>query len=193
MAQDAILVDLDGTVWDSYPWYSELLAATGRVSKTSALSELRSGASIVSLLRRCGVSDTALARHSPGPALFPGVATALEDLVKRKIPIGAVTNLPGRLVFPMLTRVGLREAFPTVVHAGNCRLRKPHPGPLLMALRDLGVSPSTKSLYVGDMARDAEAAVSAGVAFAWASYGYGAACPARTTYVLQSFTDILDL
>src|SRR5216683_4175252 len=193
MAPRAVLVDLDGTVWNSYPWYATLLAATGNISESAALKHLQAGESIVSLLRKCGVSTSTLERRCADLALFPGVAETLGRLVSRGMPIGAVTSLPGRLVSPMLTGVALHGTFTTVIHAGNCRFRKPHPGPVLAALRDLGIVPSAEVLYVGDLEGDAQAAATAGVVFAWAAYGYGGARPASSAHVLRRFSDILAL
>jgi len=49
--------------------------------------------------------------------------------------------------------------------------RKPHPGPLLEAMRQLCVQ-SRDCLYVGDDVRDMQAGRAAGVATVAASYGY---------------------
>jgi HAD superfamily hydrolase (TIGR01549 family) len=193
MAPRAVLVDLDGTVWNSYPWYARLLTATGNISESSALKELQAGQSIVSLLRRCGVPASTLERRRTDLSLFPGVAETLEVLGARGTPLGAVTSLPGRLVSPMLEGVALHLTFATVIHAGNCRFRKPHPGPVLAALRDLGIPPGPQVLYVGDMEGDAQAAATAGIEFAWAAYGYGGGRPASAVHVLRRFADILAL
>jgi FMN phosphatase YigB (HAD superfamily) len=46
----AIVVDLDGTVWDSRPFYAKLLCSVGTASTTSFLAKLNEGKNIVRLI-----------------------------------------------------------------------------------------------------------------------------------------------
>ena len=192
MAPNAVLVDLDGTIWDSYPWYAARLAETGNISRAAVLQALTSGESIVTLLRKYGAGAGTLTHQCSGLSLFPGVAETLKQLAVRRRALGVVTSLPGRLAIPMLTAVDLKNRFGTVIHAGNCRLRKPNPGPIFAALEDLQAA-AAGTIYIGDTERDAETARRAGVPFIWASYGYGSTRPDSTAHVLKRFADILDL
>ncbi len=193
MAPRALLFDLDGTVWDSYPWYARVLAAEDLMSESAAIRELRSGRSIVSLAKSCGLRLSRLKRYQEMLPLYPGVREALDELARRATPRAVVTNLPGRLVLPILEGLGLDHHFAAVIHAGNCHFRKPHPGPLNAALEQMKISVSNRVFYVGDMATDAEAADRAGLAFAWASYGYGDQCPSQASRVLRRFGEVLAL
>jgi phosphoglycolate phosphatase-like HAD superfamily hydrolase len=47
--------------------------------------------------------------------------------------------------------------------------------------------------YIGDRTADAIAASGAGIAFGWASYGYGNEEPAYVTTRLETFDEILQL
>jgi HAD superfamily hydrolase (TIGR01549 family) len=191
VASEAILFDLDGTIWDSYPWYASAL--TERLEAKEGIASLMSGNSIVRLLRQYRVSDNELLRSCEKLQLFPTVAETLEMLTNRDVILGAVTNLPGRLALPMLAAVGLASKFEAVIHAGNCRSLKPHPKPILQGMSELGVSNSAAVLYVGDSAADATSASRAGVWFAWAAYGYSSKCPQQVKFVLEKLRDLLTL
>ena len=195
MAPKAILCDLDGTVWDSFPWYSSVLARATSGSADFLLSELRQGFSVVTLCRRLGVTDTRFRRlcgvYGDCLRLFPGVREALMQLNSRRIPTAVVTSLPARIAEPLLDCVRARDFFSNVVNASNCPSRKPSPGPLIFALGRIGVVPNRDVFYVGDQPGDGAAADAAGISFAWASYGYGGDRPGNTAAALKSFSEVL--
>jgi phosphoglycolate phosphatase len=151
---------------------------------------------VVTLASEFGVSRTRLIQSCTATvdelALFVGVREALPDLAVR-VPLGVVTSLPGSLAVPILEGVALLPLFSVVIHAGNCRSRKPSPGPLYAALQHLGISALADVFYVGDHVNDGLAAGRAGLGFAWASYGYGSARPAHTSVVLTRFDELLTL
>jgi phosphoglycolate phosphatase-like HAD superfamily hydrolase len=89
----------------------------------------------------------------------------------------------------MLEALEIADRFAAVRYVA----RKPHPGSLLDALRELGLKPDRSIIYVGDQATDAQAAQNAGIAFAWAEYGYGDGEPDGTDVVLRSAVDIARL
>jgi HAD superfamily hydrolase (TIGR01509 family) len=197
MAPTAILFDLDGTVWDSFPWYASLLARASGRDTDSLHAELRRGASIVTIARNCKITNgrfTTLCQSSIEMLqLYPGVRDTLEQLNALRIPTAAVTSLPGRIVEPLLGGLRLTALFHNVVHANNCALRKPNPEPLLTSLRELRVAPDKNVFYVGDVKNDAAAAEAAGIRFAWASYGYGDGCPSTSAVRLNSIEEVLSL
>lgn len=195
MANSAILFDLDGTIWESYSWYAKILTREVGGSVSHRIQQLRDGHSVVSMCAACGLSNSrfqTLCISSAGELpLYPEVSHCLEDLNRRGDQMGVVTSLPGRLAEPLLHKLGLADIFRVVIHAGNCRYRKPSPEPLLLALR-LIRGEASGSWYVGDQGTDAKAAAAAGVRFAWASYGYGDDRPIGAT-VLKHFRDVLSL
>ncbi len=193
MAPRALLFDLDGTIWNSYPWYARILAEAGGASIPSVLDQLQHGDSIVQLLRRYRVPDATLMRRHSGLELYPGVVETLEELGHRELPRGVVTSLPGRLVLPLLKGLNISHHFKAVIHAGNCRFRKPDPRPLLAALDLMEMQPAADTFYVGDMLSDAQAATRAGLGFAWASYGYGGRRLSEASVILKSFAEVLAL
>jgi phosphoglycolate phosphatase len=103
--------------------------------------------------------------------LFPGIAELLDELDKRGIAWGIVTNKPARFTDPLMEKLGLAERAACIVSGDTCANAKPHPEPLLYAANQAGREPE-KCLYVGDAERDIEAARAAGMFSLVALYGY---------------------
>jgi phosphoglycolate phosphatase len=102
--------------------------------------------------------------------LFPGIPILLEELERRGISWGVVTNKPERFTMPLMQALGLSRAG-CIVSGDTYANAKPHPEPLLMAARLLKVAPG-ECIYVGDARRDVTAAKAAGMRVLVASYGY---------------------
>ena len=186
MAAKSVLFDLDGTLWDSYPWYARLLEQAGGLSHANAFRRLQARESFVKLMRECGLGLGPFRQACRELQLFPGALDALERLQRKGLPLGIVTSLPERLAVPMLEALGIERRFQIAMYAA----RKPNPRSILDAIRHIGLAPGGAIFYVGDQATDAEAAKSAGISFAWAEYGYGDGKPAATDIILASAADI---
>ena len=176
MAADALIFDLDGTIWDSAGWFAAGLSRGDAAIEAGLRSELMEGGNIIGALTRAGVTRNRLlaesqARAGP-PPLFDGMREALDMLSERGTRLAVATSLPGTLAIPMLRMAQLDGVFETVVHAGLCRTPKPHPRSLLMALTGLGLYASPGRYYVGDRASDRAAAAAAGLSSAWMAHGY---------------------
>jgi phosphoglycolate phosphatase len=104
-------------------------------------------------------------------APFPGIPGLLAALDRSAIPWGVVTNKPGWLTDPLLEALQLTARAAIVVSGDSTAERKPHPGPLLHACRQLDIAPA-RCAYVGDAARDIEAALRAGMTAIAATFGY---------------------
>lgn len=195
MAVKAMLFDLDGTIWDSYPVYARVIAARGGDAADRTLRRLREGYTVIDVCSYCKVSFDLLcsdcAAHAGRADLYNGVVRTLEALRSRGLAIGAVSSLSPRLIRALMAATKVAPYFDTVIHPGNCRARKPSAGPIFAALRDLDCA-AENSYYVGDMQVDAEAARRAGVSFAWAAYGYGQGCPEGALRI-DTFREVLDL
>lgn len=109
-----------------------------------------------------------LCRHS---RLFEGMDAVLNALEARALPWGVVTNKPARFTEPLMSLLDLAERAACIVSGDTCPEPKPHPGPLLYACEQIGLS-AAKCLYVGDAERDVEAARNAGMPCIIARYGY---------------------
>jgi HAD superfamily hydrolase (TIGR01509 family) len=175
MAANALIFDLDGTIWDSADWFATALSQGDSTAADAARAQLIGGGNIIRALGEAGISRAQLlseAGRSGPPPLFPGMREALEKLARRGVPMAVATSLPGTLATPMLASANLGAVFSVVVHAGTCRTPKPHPRSIHMALEMLGVQASPESFYIGDRKSDAEAATRAGISFAWVMHGY---------------------
>ena len=196
MDRRTLLLDLDGTLWDSRPWYAEILAELGGGPAKDLEQALASGANVVRLAQEAGVSRSRLAtgaKRSAKPiVLFDGVHETLLALKERGTQIGIVTNLPGWLADPLIDRAGINDFFCVVVTRSNRVPPKPKPGGIYKALEALGAESKLDAWYVGDANADAGAAAAAGVPFAWAAYGYESVT-AGTERVLHGFVEVLDL
>ena len=197
MARRTLLLDLDGTLWDSRPWYAEILAMLGCGSATSLNSTLASGASVVQVASECGVSKSRVAREARNSVatlpFYNGVLRTLEDLTARTTTIGVVTNLPGWLVRPVVQAAGISGHFRVIVTPRPGVPAKPKPHGIRRALQMMRRQPGLHTWLVGDGFVDAEAAAASGLRFAWASYGYETVRPEGTEVVLSGFEEVLDL
>jgi HAD superfamily hydrolase (TIGR01509 family) len=193
-APNAVLFDLDGTVWDSRPFFADAAAArTG--DRPGAVARLIAGVSAARVLRDAGVTKAGFRAifSRAQPQLYPAARKTLAALHDTGIPMGVATSLPGWLAEPMLAAIGLEEHFTVVVTYGDTKRRKPNPEPLLLCCERLGVKPSAETWYVGDAASDGAAACAAGLSFAWASWGYEAFEPPGVGRRLSRFSDVAGL
>ncbi|MGB6430278.1 MAG: HAD family hydrolase [Candidatus Acidiferrales bacterium] len=92
---------------------------------------------------------------------YPGAHRALAALARR-YRVGLVTGGGRARVHRQLVEFDLERAFAVRVFSENTAHKKPHPAPLLLALRRLGL-PCEESVYVGDAPQDIEMARNAGV------------------------------
>jgi HAD superfamily hydrolase (TIGR01509 family) len=196
VAAGALVLDLDGTVWDSYPWLARIAGGSrsGQREALRSLRDLRVPAARV--LRGAGVTPArfrAICAEARDLAPYPGVSETLAELRQRGTPLGVVTNLPAWLADPMLACLDLRSYFRSGVDYGRTRRHKPYPDPIEACLDELEIEASPSVWYVGDTESDAEAANRAGISFAWASYGYGGGPPQPAAALIGSFPEILEL
>ena len=103
--------------------------------------------------------------------LFPGMPELLDGLEARGLRWGVVTNKAERYAVPLIERLGLAARAGCVIGGDTTPHMKPHPAPLLAGAERLAM-PAADCLYVGDDARDIEAARAAGMGAVAAAYGY---------------------
>lgn len=103
--------------------------------------------------------------------VFPGLEPGLEEIARKKIPWGVVTNKPGWLTEKLLENISFPSAPLSVVSGDTLSVRKPHAEPMHLACHQCGVEPD-HCIYLGDHPRDIEAGINAGMATGAAMFGY---------------------
>jgi phosphoglycolate phosphatase len=204
-----LVFDLDGTLIDSV---GDLSTSTNELVTTLGGRELRrqeitdmvgDGAAV--LVRRA-LSAAGLDPNMPdalerflqiydrhlldSTTAYPGVEEALV-MASRRARLAVLTNKPLRPAQRILDALGLSPYFAAVIGGDSEHGRKPGPAGLLA----LAEGRSTVML-VGDSPIDAQTAVAAGSAFAWARYGFSAArfdATPDTPYVLDRPADLISV
>ena len=187
---ELVLFDLDGTLADTAP---DLAAAANRQRFDRGLEplpieQLRPMASHGArglLGRALGLApgdagyeearleflayyEGALCIHT---RLFAGMADTLDRLEADGRRWGVVTNKAARFTEPLMEQLGLHRRAACVVSGDTTPHAKPHPAPLLHALRACGIA-ARQGVYVGDDRRDIEAGRAASMRTVIAAYGY---------------------
>jgi phosphoglycolate phosphatase len=186
----AVFFDLDGTLADTAPdlggALNELLVETGRQPIDMTVLRPHVSAGTRGMLgigfgldpARPGYQDLARrflelysARLCVGTRLFDGMLQLLDELDRRRIRWGVVTNKPARFTEPLMECLGLTERCSAIISGDSAPKPKPAPDTLLLACERSGVSPRL-TLYVGDDLRDIQAGRAAGTMTAAAAWGY---------------------
>jgi len=103
--------------------------------------------------------------------VYPGVRDVLTLLKDRGVPMGVVSNKPHVLTLKTLELLGLKNFFGAAMGADATPNKKPHPEPLITALKLLKAEPAG-SVMVGDSLVDAQAGRAAGMKVALVAHGY---------------------
>ena len=103
-------------------------------------------------------------KHVPSVWVNPDAAAVLRALEARGSGRALVTNSVGPIADALLAHGGLSSLLPVRATADRVEHAKPAPDLVLLACRELGVSPS-QAVLVGDSRYDREAARAAGVGF----------------------------
>lgn len=185
----ALLFDLDGTLLDTAP---DMIAAANAMRADAGLDAMplatlrpfvsKGGRAILRAAfphldeaMREALLQPFLDRYRAGIAVatrpFEGVLDLLTLCRVQGIQLGIVTNKPGWLTDAVLDALDLRREFGAVVSGDTLAEKKPHPAPVLHALRQLAVPPADAWMF-GDDLRDIEAGRAAGTRTAAAAFGY---------------------
>lgn len=182
MAYRLAIFDFDGTLADSYPWFTTVLNHMAARHNFRAIDaeerESLRGASARVIMKSLGVSTWKLARiakdfralkkdASSGIPLFPGAADLLKDLHARGVTLALVSSDTEASV-----RIGLGPELCALFVHFDCgaslfgKARK-----FRRVLRKLGVSRG-QTICIGDEDRDAQAAAKVGLDFGAVTWGY---------------------
>ena len=106
--------------------------------------------------------------------LYPGAIEAVEQLSKDGFAVGICTNKPAFLAELLMTKLGVRDAFGSLIGADTLPVRKPDPEPFFEAVRRAG-GDTKRSCLIGDTLTDHATARAAGVPSVLVTFGPGAA------------------
>lgn len=197
---DAIIFDMDGTLWDAIDTYAEIWnmaferdGVQRHITRNDLLSLI--GTPIDDILRHFVPADrvegllqtiaqlvvTELPRL--GGKLYDGVQEGIARL-SQHYKLFMLSNCD-ELELPIFVRyAGIEEYITDTLAYGNTRLRKAENMQLLARKHNL-----RHPVYVGDTNGDCQEAHHAGVPFVWLSYGFGS----TSNYQLQfdSFTALV--
>jgi 2-phosphoglycolate phosphatase len=185
----AVLFDLDGTLVDTAP---DLAAAANAMRARAGLDALplaqlrpavsRGSRALLTIAlphldaeAREAWVDPFLAQYARAIAvhsrLFDGMTEVLRAIERDGACWGIVTNKPAGLARALVAALGLAPRCAVLVGGDTLPVRKPDPQPLYLACDELGVA-TAHAVYVGDDARDVEAARAAAMRSVVAAWGY---------------------
>ncbi|GAA6190499.1 haloacid dehalogenase [Phaeobacter gallaeciensis] len=102
--------------------------------------------------------------------MYPGAMDAVEQLKRDGFGVGICTNKPAALAEQLLSNLGVRDAFHSMVGADTLPVRKPNPEPLFEAARRAGGDPA-QCILIGDTDTDRKTARAAGVPSVLVTFG----------------------
>ncbi len=190
----AVIFDLDGTLADTS---GDLIAAANHCFRGLGLGDLldpardaatalRGGRAMLNLgfSRVEGFGADEVDRQYPvllvayaqaidtHTVLYPGAMEAVERLLSGGYVVGIATNKPAGLAEQLMTSLGVRDAFASLIGADTLPVRKPDPEHHFEAVRRAG-GDIGRSLLVGDTATDRNTSRNAGVPSVLVTFGPG--------------------
>lgn len=207
MKYDALIFDIDGTLWDSRELvaqgYNQQLRKEG-LEHLSVDAERLKGlfgkvmteiadalfASLPQeerypLLQRCMASENSHLKEDPCNIGYPYVKETLKKLHETH-RLFIVSNSQSGYPQLCIRKLGLEALIEGHLCFGDTGTSKGQTILRLMEQHNI-----QKPLYIGDTQGDYEATVEAGIDFAWASYGFGT--PDGFVYRVESMPELLTL
>jgi phosphoglycolate phosphatase len=162
-----VIFDLDGTLADTS---GDLIAAANHCFRDMGLTLAgRHDEAVIDAYYQV-LLDAYAEDIDTHTVLYPGAMEAVEALRMAGYGVGICTNKPEALAEMLLTRLGVRDAFASMVGADTLPVRKPDPEPLREAARRAGGDPAL-CLLVGDSDTDRNTARAAGVPSVLVTFG----------------------
>jgi phosphoglycolate phosphatase len=175
---DALLFDLDGTLVDSrrdlaisvqylQKHYGARLSSEKEVAVFVGDGVVKLVQRALPELPRAGLEEAVTTfkkfyrehclDHS---RVYPGVRETLRYFRRKKMAV--VTNKPVRVSGYMLEELGLHSYFAVLIGGDSLKNKKPHPEPILSALKTLGIRDAKRAVMVGDGPNDVRSGRAAG-------------------------------
>ncbi|MFC3210404.1 pyrophosphatase PpaX [Planomicrobium okeanokoites] len=136
-----------------------------------------------------------LALHDEMVSVYDGVEETLYLLKNRGLKMAIVSTKKRDTILHGLRLMGVSKLFDTVISLDDVENPKPHPEPILKALKELSSS-AAESLMIGDNSHDIEGGKNAGVrtaGVAWSAKGEDFLATFKPDYMLQHISDLLEL
>ena len=102
--------------------------------------------------------------------MYPGAMDAVELLKSNGMAVGICTNKPEGLAETLMTRLGVRDAFGSLIGADTLPTRKPDAAPYIAAVERAG-GVVAQSCLIGDTKTDRDTARAVGVACVLVGFG----------------------
>jgi pyrophosphatase PpaX len=184
---DAILFDLDGTLADSValilacyrhtmrthlghePGDDRWLEGLGTPLEVQLRSFARSADELIAM-RETYIGFQRIV-HDDYVRVFPGVPALLDTLRARGVALGVVTSKSREMAGRTMQSCGIERCFDIIITPEVVTRPKPHPEPVLAALRALPSARPSHVLFVGDAPVDMLAGRAAGVRTAAVLWG----------------------
>ena len=189
MRYDSIILDVDGTIWDTTPivakaWnkaidllFPQVPHVTadilkGQFGKTMDVigRNLFGGLGLEDqkkLLDQCCVEEQLALEQNEEDITYPGVVETMGALAE-KVPLFIVSNCQAGYIELVIKKLGISDYISDFECFGNNGLTKDKNIKLVVERNGLKTP-----VYVGDTQGDLEACKLAGVPFIWAEYGFG--------------------
>ena len=207
MRAEALIFDIDGTLWDSRELVAkgynlqlhqegldslqvnaaQFLPLFGKVAEDIAdvLFPSIPAPERYNLMYRCMAAEESYMKDDPCDVGYPGVKETLEALSK-KHRLFIVSNSQKGYPELCMEKLGISSLFQGHLCYGDTGTEK---GLTIRTLMDK--HHITDALYIGDTLADQQAADLAGIGFIWCSYGFGK--PEHFNAKIDSFPQLLEL
>ena len=207
MNYEALILDIDGTLWDSRALVAEgyniqlkkeglvhlfvtaedLLPLFGKVMTEIADVILASipEADRYDLMERCMATENKYLEENPCNIGYPGIRETLAELSK-KYRLFIVSNSQCGYPELCIQKLDIAPFISAHMCFGDTGTSKGQT--ILRLMKEQNI---TSAAYVGDTQGDYEASVEAGIPFIWATYGFGE--PERYDAKIDTFPQLLNL
>jgi len=211
----AILIDLDGTMFDTAPEIALAMNQTLQALNFKPLSFniIRQfiGKGVDNLVNQSLLASNEKGHLEKNKALklfndfykkiakqskpYDDVESTLQFLQDKQIKLACVTNKPSSHTYLILEESDFEKFFDCIICGDEMEFKKPHQFSIDFVRKKLDVT-EMETLMVGDSSNDIKAAKNAGVSVATVPYGYQYEEPIENfpvSFALQQFSDLKHL
>ena len=205
MKYDSIILDVDGTIWDTTPivaraWnkaIEELYPQVPHVTADILKGQFGKTMDVIgrnlfgvlgqkeqtTLLDRCCIEEQLALEENEEDITYEGVVETIRELAA-KVPLFIVSNCQAGYIELVIKKLGLEDYITDFECFGNNGLTKDKNIRLVVERNKL-----KNPVYVGDTQGDFDACKLAGVPFIWAEYGFGKICE-KPTGTIKTFKEL---